>query len=191
MKECAIYVRVSTDEQTTDNQLPELRRMARARGFRTVHVFRETASAVGKRPEWERFRWMAHGGRLSALFVWSLDRIGRSMVDNIRAVLDLDAQGVPVLSSREPWLSAQGPTRTLLLAIFSWIAEQERTRLVERTKAGMARARRQGARIGRPKRQIPRRSLELARKLKAKGNTLSQIAMHVKVPRTTLARALS
>jgi DNA invertase Pin-like site-specific DNA recombinase len=65
-------------------------------------------------------------------------------------VLALDRAGVQLVSVREPWLDTGGPVRDLLLAIFSWVAEQERRRLAERTKAGLARVREHGSRSGRP-----------------------------------------
>jgi putative DNA-invertase from lambdoid prophage Rac len=58
---------------------------------------------------------------------------------------------VPVLSVREPWLDTSGAVRPLLVAIFGWVAERERARVLERTKAGLARARAQGKRLGRPR----------------------------------------
>ncbi|MBF5046406.1 recombinase family protein [Aggregicoccus sp. 17bor-14] len=69
----------------------------------------------------------------------------------INTVLGLDRLGVPVVSVREPWLDNTGPVRSLLVAIFGWVAEQERSRLIERTRAGLARARAQGKRLGRPR----------------------------------------
>jgi hypothetical protein len=89
-------------------------------------------------------------GRFDVLVVWSIDRFGRSMVGNIRTALELDRLGIEVISVREPWLDTRGPVRELLIAIFSWGAEQERRCLVERTHARLERARRQGKRIGRP-----------------------------------------
>ena len=69
-----------------------------------------------------------------ALIVWAIDRFGRSMVGNLTDVLELDRLGVQVVSVRESWLDTGSPVRNLLIAIFSWVAEQERTRLVERTR---------------------------------------------------------
>ena len=71
------------------------------------------------------------------------------MVGAIQTVLELDLLGIIVMSLREPWLDTAGPVRSLFVAIFGWVAEQERERLRERTKAGLERARRQGKRIGR------------------------------------------
>src|SRR5258708_21280812 len=89
----------------------------------------------------------AKGGRFRVLLIWSLDRFGRNMQRNIGDVLELDRLGVQVVSVKEPWLDQQGPARSLLLAVFSWVAEQEAVRLSERTLAGLARARAAG-RIG-------------------------------------------
>lgn len=73
------------------------------------------------------------------------------MVSAIQTVQELDRLGVRVLSACESWLDTDSPVRPLLVAIFSWVAGQGRTRLIERTKAGMARARTEGKKIGRPR----------------------------------------
>lgn len=149
MKVAAVYLRVSTDRQTVENQRDEVERLARARGFDPV-VYEEVESAAKSRPVLDRLLADAHAGRVAAVAVWALDRMHRSMTGAINTVLQLDRLGVPVLSVREPWLDTSGPVRPLLVAIFGWVAEQERARLVERTKAGIERARREGKRIGRP-----------------------------------------
>jgi DNA invertase Pin-like site-specific DNA recombinase len=83
------------------------------------------------------------------LVIWAIDRFGRSMAGNLADVTELDRVGVSVVSVRESWLDTFGPTRPLLLAIFSWVAEQEHARIVERIDAGLATARRKGKRLGR------------------------------------------
>jgi DNA invertase Pin-like site-specific DNA recombinase len=142
---------VSTTDgrQTTANQLPDLERLAAARGFEIV-AYEETESAAKARPVLDRMLADARAGRLQAVVIWALDRLHRSMVGAITTVLELDRLGVEVLSLKEPWLDTSGPVRSLLVAIFGWVAEQERTRLIERTKAGLERARAQGKRLGRP-----------------------------------------
>jgi putative DNA-invertase from lambdoid prophage Rac len=118
-------------------------------------IYEETFSgATTARPEFTRMMDDAHKGRFTTVVVWALDRFGRSMIGNIQTVLELDRLGVRLVSLREPWLDTSGPVRSLLLAIFSWCAEQERLRIVERTKAGMDRARRDGKTIGRPSSSI-------------------------------------
>ena len=144
-KRAAIYLRVSSDKQTVENQRPEVEQLARARGFEVVHVYEEQASAVKHRPQYEAMLKDARRGTFGAVVCWALDRFGRSMVGNLQDVLELDQIGVEVVSVREPWLDTGGPVRTLLIGIFSWCAEQERNRLVSRTRLGLDRARRQGS----------------------------------------------
>jgi DNA invertase Pin-like site-specific DNA recombinase len=130
----------------------------------------------------------AHQGQFDVLVVWALDRFGRSMVGNMQAVLDLDRCGVQVVSVREEWLDTSGPVRSLLIAIFGWVAEQERVRLSERTKAGIERARRQGVHVGRP---VVRVDVERALELKAQGLPLHDVARRLRVSPATLKRALA
>lgn len=137
----AIYVRVSTAEQTTSAQMPDIQALVAARGYAVVETYEEQASAVKTRPAYERMMADARAGRFKVLVVWALDRFGRSLAGNVNALLALDKMGVTVVSVREPWLDTAGPVRELLVAIFSWVAQQERARLIERTKAGIAVAR--------------------------------------------------
>lgn len=182
-----MYLRVSTDEQTTDNQRPELEDLIEARGLELVATYEEKASAAGQRAEFDRMLADAHRGRFSVLVIWAIDRFGRSMVGNVQAVLELDRRGVQVVSVREPWLDTGGPVRQLLVAIFSWVAEQERAQLVARTQAGMERARRRGIHIGRPRARV---DVARAAALRASGLSIRDIAKELKVPASTLARAL-
>ncbi len=103
------------------------------------------------------------------------------------AVLELDRLGIQVVSVREPWLDTSGPVRSLLVAIFSWVAEQERAQLVARTKAGLTRARARGIRLGRPAARV---DVARARELRAGGLSIRAVAKALRVPTTTVARAL-
>jgi putative DNA-invertase from lambdoid prophage Rac len=185
---CALYLRVSTDEQTTDNQRPALEDYARARGWDVALVFAEAASAVRKRPQFEMLLAAARRRSIDLVLVWSLDRLGRSMHGNISTLLELDRLGVRVASLREAWLDSAGPTRDLLIAIFSWVAQQEREQLVARTVAGMQRARREGKRIGRP--PVPSDVVKRARELHAGGLSVREVAEAVHRKRSTIAHYL-
>jgi len=101
-------------------------------------------------------------------------------------VLELDRLGVPVLSVREGWLDISGPVRPLLVAIFGWVAEQERATLIERTRAGLDRASRQGKRLGRP--QTSGVLLRGAQELVAAGTSVSEAARGKSVSRGALRR---
>jgi DNA invertase Pin-like site-specific DNA recombinase len=189
MKHVALYLRVSTDRQSTENQRPECERLARQRGD-PVCVYEEQASAAKRRPAFETMMADAKRGAFDVLVIWALDRFGRSMVGNLQDVVELDRIGVQLVSVRESWLDTSGPARGLLVAVFSWCAEQERARLIERTLAGMDRAKREGKQIGRPRR-LGRLDVERMRSMQAAGRSVRAIAMATKCPRATVARYLA
>ena len=184
---CAVYVRVSTDRQQVENQVAEVRQLATARGYQPV-VYEEVESAAKARPVLDRMLADVRAGRVHAVAVWALDRLHRSMTGAINTVLELDRLGVPVLSVREGWLDTSGPVRPLLVAIFGWVAEQELSRLRERTRAGLERARREGKRLGRP-RTSPMK-LAAASRLVAEGASIRTAATASGVSFETLRRHL-
>jgi putative DNA-invertase from lambdoid prophage Rac len=188
MPTAALYIRVSTDKQTAENQLAELHQLAAARGYEPI-VYEEVESAAKARPVLDRMLADARAGRVRAIMVWALDRMHRSMTGAINTVLECDRLGVPVVSLREPWLDTTGPVRPLLVAIFGWVAEQERARLIERTKAGLERARRQGKRLGRP--PASPILLHAARDLVVAGTSIAEAARRKGVARSTLQRFLA
>lgn len=188
MTKVALYVRVSTVDQHTENQVPELEQLAGTRGWEIVATYAENVSAAKVRPEFDRMLRDAHRGRFDCILVWSIDRLGRSMLGNLQVVLDLDRKGVKVISVRESWLDAEGHVRNLLLGVISWVAEQERLRLTERVRAGVARARRQGVRLGRPKAVI---DLARALQLKSEGASLRGIAATLGCSTSVLQRLLA
>jgi putative DNA-invertase from lambdoid prophage Rac len=147
--------------------------LAEARGLTVVEVYEENISAVKDRPEWLRLKTAAHQGKLDAVLVFALDRLGRSLVGNLQEVLTLERLGVEVISVREPWLDMGGPIRELLIAIFSWVAQEERRQIASRCRAGQERARRQGKHVGRPKAEV---DLERAIELRARGLSIRKVA---------------
>lgn len=144
----AIYMRVSTEEQTYENQRPDIMRVADFYRIEVVNEWRERVSAGKYRPQFEEMMTAARAKEFDVLLLWAIDRLGRSMVGNLNCMLELDRLGIRILSHREPWLDTGGPVRPLLIAIFSWVAEQERAQISERTRAGMERARKAGHPIG-------------------------------------------
>jgi DNA invertase Pin-like site-specific DNA recombinase len=186
-KRCGIYVRVSTDRQQVQNQLAEVQQLATARGYEPV-IYDEVESAAKVRPVLDRLLSDVRAGRVHAVAVWALDRLHRSMTGAIQTVLECDRLGVPVMSVREGWLDTSGPVRPLLVAIFGWVAEQERTRLIERTKAGLERARREGKPLGRPKASPLKVAAAVAR-VRA-GASIREAAKAAGVNRETVRRAM-
>jgi DNA invertase Pin-like site-specific DNA recombinase len=192
-KRAAIYLRVSTGEQHTENQEPDVHQLVAARGFVEVARYVESISTRKRRPDFERMMDDARRGAFEVLVIWSLDRFGRDTIGNLLAVRDLDRLNVQIVSVKEAWLDTTGPTRTLLVAIFSWVAEQERERRSERTKAGLNRVRAHGSRSGKPigrPRRLDASGLARVRELRAAGRSVRSIAMAVGVPRPTVQRAL-
>lgn len=187
MTRAAIYLRVSKGEQHTDNQRPDVDRIVEKRGLEVVDVYEDSISAAKRRPEFDRMIKDARRGRFDVLVIWALDRFGRSMVGNLQVVLDLDRRGIETVSVQETWLDTGGPVRELLIAIFSWIAEQERARLIERTNAGLDRAKRKGVRLGRPQTRV---DVWQAQRLLSGGASLRKVANELGVPLGTLHRAL-
>ncbi|MGA2873805.1 MAG: recombinase family protein [Candidatus Dormibacteria bacterium] len=183
MTRAALWLRVSTAEQASENQEPELRALAARRGWAVGPVYRVTASG------WQGAHRAALGtvlrdarrGAFDVLLVWALDRLTREgTLRTLEIVRDFGRAGVPVVSCQEGWTEQAGPVQELLLAIAGWVAEQESARRSERTRAGLARARAEGRQLGRPPgsrdRQPRRRSgyvarEELAREVRSRGQT--------------------
>jgi putative DNA-invertase from lambdoid prophage Rac len=153
MVKCVIYSRVSTEEQSTANQINILNEWAETRGFTVVESYQEQESAWrnGHQRELARLSRDAHRARFSIILVWSLDRLSR---EGSLAILQLinkfSTKGVKVLSYQEQWTEAPGELGELLFALAGWVARMESQRRSERTKAGLARVKAQGKRLGRP-----------------------------------------
>lgn len=152
-KKVIVYLRVSTTEQNTDNQLPALEQWIQDRGYELVRVYQESMSAWrnGRQKELARLLAELPKRKVDICLVWSLDRLTREGVSRIFALVDkFKNHGVQVISYQESWTEQTGPLADLLFAISGWIAEFESKRLSERTLIGLDRARRQGKILGRP-----------------------------------------
>lgn len=175
MARVAIYLRVSTKQQSTDNQLPQLEKWIADRGHKLVAVYSESESAwvAGHQRELSQLVRHARSGRFNIVLTWSLDRLSRQgSLAILSLVHRLSTFGVRVISLQESWTEAPGDLAEILYAIAGWVARMESQRRSERTKAGLARARAAGVRLGRPpgakdKRRRKRRSVRLPAHLDA------------------------
>lgn len=183
----ALYVRVSSEQQHLENQLPALRQIAAARNLTVTTAFEEKVSAVKTRPQFDKMMAAAHAGAFDVLIITALDRLGRSMLGNMQTVVELDRLGIQVVSVREAWLDTGGPVRPLLIAIFSWCAEQERLNIVSRVRAGIERARREGKVLGRPPADV---DVDEALRLRGRGLSIRATAKKLGVGSSTLHRVL-
>jgi len=184
----AIYVRVSTSTQHLDGQRAEVQRLIDQRGWQRRGIYEDQISGVKKRPGLERLLRDCHRGLFDVVVVFAIDRIGRSLSENLNTVLRLDGMGVRVVSVTEPWLDSDGPVRDLLLSIFSWVSQQERARLIERTMVGLERARKAGVVIGRPRVQV---DVDRVRVMRAEGRSIRAIAKSERVGAATIHRILA
>lgn len=183
----ALYIRVSTKEQTTENQEHELRQWAERLGVEIVAVYADTMNgARSDRVALAAVLSAAHRREFDVLLVWALDRVSREGIGRMVGYVEqLRAAGIRVLSHQEPWLDTGGPVGELVLAIFAWIAKQKRERIGERVRAGQTRARAQGVHIGRRPRLV---DVEEVRRRRLAGQGWRRIAKALKVPMTTLRR---
>jgi len=153
MKVC-IYCRVSTSNQDTANQLQILTDWANQRGFEVVNIYEEEESAWkdGHQKKLSALIADARMRRFQAVLVWSLDRLSREGALAILSLVQkLSVCGVKVLSYQEPWTEAPGEIGELLYALTGWVARMESQRRSERTKAGLARVKANGRKLGRPR----------------------------------------
>ena len=151
---CALYARVSTTEQTCDNQLIELRRYVEAREWTgTEFIESGISGAKDRRPALDQLLMAVRRRKVDVVAVWSLDRLGRSLRHLIALLDEFQGTGVGFISLREG-LDCTTPAGRLQWQIIGAISEFERARIQERVKAGLARAKAQGTRLGRPRRRI-------------------------------------
>ena len=161
----ALYLRVSTTEQDTTNQLLTLEDYAKRRGFEVYRIYSEaeTAWKNGHQAELAKLLDDAQRGKFQVVLVWALDRLSREGALAILSLVDrLKRHGVRVISVQEPWTEAPGELADILYAITGWVDRMESQRRSERTKAGLERARRNGKPIGKrgpDKRKRRRRTL--------------------------------
>src|SRR6202521_774013 len=151
----AIYARVSTFDQEPENQLAEIRRYVAARGWTAVeYVDRGISGAKDRRPALDQLLTDARRRRFDVLVCWRLDRLGRNLRHLVTVVEELQALGIAFVSLNEG-IDATTPAGKLQMHILAAIAEFERSRIAERVKAGLERARAHGTRLGRPKASVP------------------------------------
>jgi DNA invertase Pin-like site-specific DNA recombinase len=176
------YARVSREEQNPQYQLDALQ----AAGCSRVFEDRISGAEFSRAGLDQALAALEPG---SVLVVWKLDRLGRSMLETVKIVLDLDRRGVGFRSLTESF-----DTKTALgrgvLALLAAVAEDERDRLRERTRAGMRAAKRRGRHVGRPSTLTPEK-LDLAHRLLAEGKGKAAAARMVGVHPATLRQALN
>jgi|SRR5579871_626205 len=151
----AIYTRVSTGKQDTENQAAQLREFAAKQGWTISHDFTDVVTGTKSerdRPQFKRMFELASRREFDLVLFWALDRFSREgVLPTLHHLQRLDDYHVAWKSFTEQYLDSTGVFKDAVISIMATIAKQENIRRSERVKAGLARAKRQGARFGRPR----------------------------------------
>lgn len=180
MKKIA-YVRVSTEDQRHDRQIDGLKGICD-----DLHI--ETLSAcAAKRPVYDRVLMLLQPG--DTFVVWDLDRAFRSVVDALTEAEKLRQRGIHFkIASLQ--VDTSTPAGIFVYTMMSALAEFERRTLAQRTREGLAAARKRGARIGRPPRLTDQQVRQARRRIERERVTVTEVANDLGVPRWTLGRHL-
>ena len=192
IKRAAIYIRVSTDGQTVDNQRLELEQAAEQAGWEIVGVYDDDgisgANSREHREAFDRLCKDATRRKFDVVMSWSVDRLGRSLQDLIGFLGELHAVGVD-LYLHQQGLDTTTPAGKAMFQMMGVFAEFERAMIQERVKAGLKRAKAQGKTLGRPKVTGEVEKSVLA--ARAEGTGKRKIARQLGIGVSTVTRILS
>ncbi len=189
----ALYVRVSKRELNTDNQLHDLQAFASTQpGWKITVEYIETVTGSGlkQRKEFEAMMLAASQRKFDLLLFWKLDRVSREGISpTLRYLEQLKSWGVGWRSFQEPWLDTGNEMVTgIVLSVIAAMAKQERSTLIERTKAGLRTARRNGKILGRPRRVIDWRKVQARYDA---GESVRSIGRSLKVSHSLLLKGIA
>ncbi|RJO67139.1 MAG: recombinase family protein [Myxococcales bacterium] len=188
---CGIYGRVSTsgNGQDVGLQLEELRQVAEQRGWLVADTYIDEgiSGSQESRPALDRMMADAQAGRLDVICVWKMDRLARSLQNLLQLLDEFTRLGIGFVSLRDPGINTTTPQGRLLTQLLGAFSEFEKALVIERTKAGLSRARAKGVALGRPRRDFDLRAV-LA--VMAQGHGLKATARILKIPRSTLRERL-
>ena len=152
----AVWLRISTGHQDSDNQVPDVEQFAAHHGYEISETYTVSDSAWknGGGPEYkatlQRALDDAHAGKFGVLIVWALDRIVRNGAEEaLRIFRQFSQRGCTVVSVKESWLNGSPEVQEILIAFGGWMAKRESDRRSERIRAGLARRRAEGKPVGR------------------------------------------
>jgi DNA invertase Pin-like site-specific DNA recombinase len=192
VRRAAIYIRVSTDGQTVDNQRLELEQAAERAGWEIVGIYDDNGvSGAKSRDEREAFDRLCKDAtrrKFDVIMSWSVDRLGRSLQDLIGFLSELHAVGVD-LYLHQQGIDTTTPAGKAMFQMMGVFAEFERSMIQERVKAGLNRARAQGKTLGRPK--VTGKVEEAVLAARAEGTGKRKIARQLGIGVSTVNRILS
>jgi DNA invertase Pin-like site-specific DNA recombinase len=152
-KRAAIYLRVSTDRQTIENQVQALRQVIEARGWQEVQVYKDAGVSRSKgradRPGLDQMLTDAGRRMFDIVMAWSIDRLGRSLIDLLGTIQTLEANNIDLYLDAQN-IDTTTPHGKLVFQVTGAMAEFERSMIRQRVIAGLARAKKGGKTLGRP-----------------------------------------
>lgn len=179
-RKVAVYVRVSTHDQTTENQRRELAEVAERAGWDVVAVYSDEgisgAKGRDKRPGFDALMKAVTRREVDMVAAWSVDRLGRSMQHLVETLSAIRAAGADLYLHKQA-LDTTTPSGRAMFGMLSVFAEFEREMIVERVRAGMATAKAKGKAVGRPK--ASEETLQRIRELRAQGVGMLKVAREV------------
>src|SRR5689334_18257139 len=184
----ALYFRVSTTDQDPESQGREVRAFVAARGWQAIEEYQDVgvSGARARRPALDRLLADAWRGSFGAVVVWDLSRMARSTLHALQLLQEFEQMRVRLVAVKQTF-DTDTPLGKAFFTLAAMFAELERSILIERVRAGMARARAEGKRIGRPSRAV---DLERLGILRAEGRSIRQIARALAIPSSTVAKKL-
>lgn len=183
----ALYARVSTNDQSCAMQLADLRGLASARGFQaTEYVDEGISGAKDRRPALDQLMADCRRGRIKVVMVWRFDRFARSTRHLVTALDEFNTLGVGFISFKEA-VDTSTPAGKMLFTVIAAMAEFEREIIRERVRAGIANARSNGVKFGRPKVDV---DVERVKSLRTEGVSLRAIAVELGVSKDVVHRAV-
>ncbi len=187
MKKVGIYCRVSTQDQSTDSQLLDLRRYAADRGWEVYREFCDNgvSGSVDNRPALNALMDDAKKRRFDSVLVWRFDRFARSTTHLLLALDQFRNLGIDFVSYQEN-IDTSSPLGAAIFTIISAVAQLERDIIRERVKAGLRRAKAQGKQLGRPRVIVDAGRIAA---LRAEGWSWSMITTELHISKGTAQRA--
>ena len=180
---CVIYSRVSTEEQNTENQIKELLEYAKRQEWSIVEIISDVCSggkSASQREGLNKVFQMARQKKCDVVLFWSLDRFSREgSRQTLNYLTKLDNYKVKWHSYTEEYISSLGIFADAIISLMACLAKQERIRISERTKAGLARVKQHGKTLGRPK--ISEEISRKAQDLKSQGMSYGDIAKSLNI----------
>ena len=153
MKKVCLYVRVSTQTQTTENQIQALKEVAERSGYEIVKIYSDDGISGSKgredRPALNQMMKDAVNRQFEMVMCWSIDRLGRSITNLIEIMNELNELKIDMFFSQQS-IDTQTSSGRMIFGIFSSLASFEREMIRERVMAGLDRARKNGVKLGRP-----------------------------------------